>query len=46
MMIMERLDPSVEHWDDKKGSAGMTRKGGTYMTPFLLQYLQINHVSK
>ncbi|MGL9689234.1 MAG: hypothetical protein ACR5K6_05930 [Wolbachia sp.] len=26
-----KLDLSVEHWDDKKGSAGMTRKGGAGM---------------
>ncbi|NUX01505.1 hypothetical protein GO685_03265 [Wolbachia endosymbiont of Madathamugadia hiepei] len=28
---MERLDPSIKYWDDKKGSTGITRKGGAGM---------------
>ncbi|MGL9702791.1 MAG: hypothetical protein ACR5K3_03690 [Wolbachia sp.] len=27
-----KLDPSIKYWDDKKGSAGMTRNGGVEMT--------------
>ncbi|MGL9717192.1 MAG: hypothetical protein ACR5K9_00505 [Wolbachia sp.] len=26
-LFMERLDPSVKHWDDKRGCTGMTRGG-------------------
>ncbi|WCR59552.1 MAG: hypothetical protein PG978_000988 [Wolbachia endosymbiont of Ctenocephalides felis wCfeF] len=26
LMIMERLDPSVEHWDDRKRSTGLTKE--------------------
>ncbi|NUX01680.1 hypothetical protein GO685_04255 [Wolbachia endosymbiont of Madathamugadia hiepei] len=27
-----KLDPSIKYWDDKKGSAGMTRNGATWVT--------------